>query len=71
MADIPSGGRYKPNRATYRAILKSELAANLCERAAKSVGGNGRSIRQYMYHDRQKARIYDKDERIKHARPHL
>ena len=71
MASIPAGGTYKPKRKTYRAILKSDMAHNLCMRAARSIGGPGRKMRAYQQNGRQKARVYDKDEHLKHVRPTL
>lgn len=69
---VPGGGRYKPNRKTYRQILVSGEIGEACMRAARSEGGKGRTMRQFVANGRQKARVYAKDRKtLGSAHPHL
>lgn len=39
MVSIPRGGRYKPNRGTYRQVLKSQEIADECAARGEPYGG--------------------------------
>lgn len=61
MASIPSGGRFKPNRATYRAVLKSSEIADVCHERAESYDGYRGAhteIRDLNDGKRVKTRVY-------------
>lgn len=58
MASIPKGGRYKPNRATYRQILKSPgIQDMLTERAEPYTVGDVRVV-ETSDRNRCKTRVY-------------
>lgn len=64
MASVPSGGTFKPNKATYRQILKSQMASDICMKAARSVGGVGINISPRFDGNRQKARVFSSKEDV-------
>lgn len=58
LVDIPSGGRYKPNKRTYKQVLKSGEIADECMEQAEPYRGDGVRIKQTSDRNRVKVHVY-------------
>ena len=58
VASIPTGGRYKPNKGTYRQVLKSQEIADACMEQAEPYRGEVGVVRIKPTSDKNRAKVH-------------